>query len=284
MTRGRKGGKIWGMEKEGLKKYLENTLGAIDSIWGVIKTADTVRLVSTYLIYTAYLVYRIATGGGYLALNICLLALTFFYGVFALTQKVVGKKYISEKVKKGVDTTYTVFKRIFTFVGLGLTVSSILVAVNDFTALDFAFAILSGVFACLQIIFDIVFALVGKCFEIIKTAILADVNNFMDEHEKQINMVKGAVNVVGKIGKGFAAIGRLKNKLLPKKEKKNLPPPDAQPTLPPTELPAEIDHSTPCEVAVTELPAPSEETPSLPAPVEEKEEGKKKKKIGWKRK
>lgn len=245
--------KLNGMDKSSLNKYLENTIGAIDSIALKIKLLDAVRVVATYMIYTAYLVYRLATGSGYFILNICLLALTFSYGVFAITCKIVGNKIVGKKTEKIISTIYTVLKRIFAFVGLGITVYSILITVEHYTAMNLVSSILSGICTCMQVIFDVIVALVASCLETVKDAITADINNFVDTHEKGINTVKSVVNGTVKVVGFFSKASSLKRKLLPQKKQKEIAVTEDLPSLPDDELSPSIDTPMTGEVSAASL-------------------------------
>ena len=85
---------------------IANTTAAIEKITGQLKTLNTFRKFMTLLLYSAYLIYRIIAGNGYLALNVTLLALTCLYAAFFIYFISVDKNSANKK-------TYGVVKRVY---------------------------------------------------------------------------------------------------------------------------------------------------------------------------
>ena len=122
---------------------IANTTAAIEKITGQLKTLNTIRKFFTLLIYSAYLVYRIVAGNGYLALNITLLALTLGYAAFFIYYASIDKKTANKKTYHIVNRVYRWSKLLLTGIGVGLNVSGFLaVAGEGLTPLNLVFAVL----------------------------------------------------------------------------------------------------------------------------------------------
>ena len=208
---------------------IANTTAAIEKITGQLKTLNTIRKFFTLFLYSAYLVYRIVAGNGYLALNITLLALTLGYAAFFIYFSSIDKKTANKKTYRIINRVYRWSKLLLTGIGVGLNVSGFLaVAGEGLTPLNLVFAVLMPAFLVLQIIFDILFEYANYCFGLLKKGVEKDIENIKETYEKPIKMVEnvratveGIKNVKESVA-GFtsAFIQKSKDKRDARKERK----------------------------------------------------------------
>ena len=205
---------------------IENTLSSIEKITGQLKTLNTVRKFLTLLLYSAYLIYRIVSGSGYLALNIVLLTLTSLYAAFFIYCISVDKKTLDKKTVYIVKRIYRWSKLLFTGIGIGLNFSSFLIAAKQgLTIENLIFCVVMPAFFVFQVICDILFEYANYCFRLLKKGFMADVEKIKEKYEKPITVVKNVKSTLDgfkNVKEGMAGLASsfLKNRKKKKAEKR----------------------------------------------------------------
>lgn len=205
---------------------IENTLFSIEKITGQLKTLNTVRKFVTLILYSAYLVYRIVSGGGYLALNIALLAITCLYGAFFIYCLSVDKKTLNKKTVYVIKRAYRWSKLVFTGIGVGLNFSSFLAAAKEgMTIQNLVFCVIMPAFFVFQVICDIIFEYANYCFRLLKKGVMADVDKIKEKYEKPIEVVKNVKSTfdgIKNVKEGVVGLASsfIKNRKKKKEEKK----------------------------------------------------------------
>ena len=170
---------------------IDNTLKSIELIVGQLRSINAVRKLLTMLVYLGYLVYRLATNAGYLALNIVLLTLTTFYAAFYVYYTAMDRKIQSEKTLHIVDRLCRWAKLVLCLVGAGLTVVGFLSINKEITIINLLFAILLPVFLVLQLVFDIIYEYSMYCLRLLKEGVTADINNLKETYHRPLQAVEG---------------------------------------------------------------------------------------------
>lgn len=236
---------------------IANTTAAIEKITGQLKTLNTFRKFMTLLLYSAYLIYRIIAGNGYLALNVTLLALTCLYAAFFVYFISVDKNSANKKTYGVVKRVYRWSKLLLTGIGIGLNVSGFLtVAGEGLTLPNLLFAILMPAFFVLQIVFDVLFEYANYCFGLLKKGVEKDIEKVKETYQKPLKVVEnvrttmdGLKNVKeGMAGITSAILQKSKEKMADrrakreeKKAKKAIEEEIAAPAVAATEAPLVID-------------------------------------------
>ena len=147
------------------------TRNAIEKTIRDIKRIDLGVNILIQLLYIAYLIIAIATGSGFFAVNVTLLALSLIYMIFFI----IVSKYGDRKIKKLGKKIYKYskyFLRIFT---LGAAVTDLFVAENV-SAFDIIFVSLMVLVFIVQIFLEIaIFVLTFRVKSFIK-AVKNDLN------------------------------------------------------------------------------------------------------------
>ena len=170
---------------------IDNTLKSIEQIASQLKSINAVRKLLTMLLYMGYLIYRLATGAGYLALNIVLLCLSTFYAAFYVYYTSLDRKILSEKSLHLVDSLCRWAKLVLCLVGAGLTVVGFLTVNQEINTINLIFAILLPVFLVLQLVFDLVYEYILYCLRLLKDGIGADIDNLKQTYQRPIQTVAG---------------------------------------------------------------------------------------------
>lgn len=131
----------------------------------VFRIFDLMRELVTILIYMGVLGFKIARGSGYFAVNVGLLALTGLYAVaFALWRLTNSEKKWGSRIKGA----YKWAKVLFSLLGLGLTVYSIVTAVTAPSFFEILAAALTGFTVFAKIVSMILGLLVRRKIEKMK--------------------------------------------------------------------------------------------------------------------
>ncbi len=158
---------------------LDYTKMAIRQTIADLKRVDYIRNVATQIVYIVYLIYNLAAGAGYLALNIVLLVLAAAYFVFFLTVTSLGKTPEGKTLKKTGTAVYVWCRRLIKLFTLGLTVYGICTAVGHVSALSVILAALMIVGWCLQIIFEVLIKILTNRVNFILEGLEADLDNML---------------------------------------------------------------------------------------------------------
>ncbi len=258
---------------------IDNTTKAVDLIIGQLKTADKVRKLLTMLIYIAYVLYRLVSHGGYLALNLVLLAVTVAYMIFYVINMSFDGRLLNRKAVEYVNRFYRWTRFILAAVGTGLTVSGFLAVGAEYTTVNLILAIVLPVFLVLQLILDLAIDYLTYCFNMLKTAATADIDNFKVQYERPISAVKGVKDAITGMSEFKSGVSGIAKAIFGKKQKNEPKITDGKSAELPNETQKSVqpviisEYSETQTEPVAELPI-GEELAALPAPTEGKRNGK----------
>ncbi|MBR2341622.1 MAG: hypothetical protein IKA72_04370 [Clostridia bacterium] len=139
-----------------------------------VKAVAYVSNIATQAMYIIYLVYALIAQTGFWYVNALLLALSTAYFLYFLhsSNHEAKNKNLSKKIRK----LYARIKQAVKFFPLAVALYSLCLTVenvNPFTLISTAFMLITWL---LQLIFDVLGAIIGNRIELFKEAIEADVN------------------------------------------------------------------------------------------------------------
>jgi hypothetical protein len=138
--------------------------------------------------YIFYLIYAIAFGVGFLAVNIVLLALSIAYFVFFLVTQSREKK--DKKLGRTVKAIYKSAKHFIKIFTLASAIMSICIEKEEVTPFAIMFVALMVVGFVLQVIIDVAVSIVSAKMDFFKEALIAD---YEETIKKPLEEIKSKV-------------------------------------------------------------------------------------------
>ncbi len=166
---------------------LDYTIVAGNHVWQQIKKISLVLNIATQIISMLVLAYILFTGGGFLPVNIALLALSAAYFIFYCAT--VGEEK-QKQLRYKVKTFFKWSRRAIKLVNLGVMLYA-LVTKNDPSALDIVLLCFSLGCWVLDIIFEIAAIVVKGWGQLMFEAVKADVETVTAPFNATKNFFKG---------------------------------------------------------------------------------------------
>lgn len=161
---------------------LKYTTSSIRDTYDFIKQAIFIFDTIFQVFYIGYLIFRIWTKTGFLALNIILLTITLFYFVYNL---VTNREFYTDEQKKQrsvIRNISKIIKRLVNFTVIGLAVYRLYIdgsQVDNITMLLTVIMILGFVFS---VVFDLLIMLIDRRSKLIEASIYYDAELFRENH------------------------------------------------------------------------------------------------------